>query len=304
MTRKSYSKKDREMALGGYYDEKDKSNFISFLISDNKLEELGLKRFKIPEGVNYIAILPREDDPKFFEEVWVHYNVGDGSYLCPSKMYGENCPVCNYRKELESAGEDFEVTKSYYPSRRYIMFIVDMKDEKSLESGVQIIDAPKTILDEIADLTRDERSGDIFDLSDPDEEKMLSFRRKGTDFKTKYTGFKIKEISYDIPDEYFENLPEMSKLFIAPDITAMKKAMGTIPADVPEDEEPIRSRRKSVEEDNEYEEEKPVSKRRKIKRNPIEEDEDQEKENARTSVRNSIRKKRLVRETLGENDDD
>ena len=46
------------------------------------------------DGDQDIRIVPTADgDP--FKEMWFHYNVEKGGFLCPKRNFGDDCPVCD-----------------------------------------------------------------------------------------------------------------------------------------------------------------------------------------------------------------
>ena len=51
------------------------------------------------DGENNIRIVPTADgDP--FKERYFHYGVGEQSFLCPKRNFGDDCPVCNFGNQL------------------------------------------------------------------------------------------------------------------------------------------------------------------------------------------------------------
>ena len=57
------------------------------------------------DGEQDIRIVPTPDgDP--FKEMWFHYNVEKGGFLCPKRNFGEECPVCDFASQLWREGVD------------------------------------------------------------------------------------------------------------------------------------------------------------------------------------------------------
>ena len=57
------------------------------------------------EGENNIRILPTPDgDP--FKEKFFHYGVGNQSFLCPKRNFGDECPVCSFASQLWDEGTE------------------------------------------------------------------------------------------------------------------------------------------------------------------------------------------------------
>ena len=56
---------------------------------------------KLPKGEHTIRFAPYKfnmDMP--FQEMWFHYGINNMNFLCPKKMKGEKCPVCDFASEL------------------------------------------------------------------------------------------------------------------------------------------------------------------------------------------------------------
>ena len=57
------------------------------------------------DGEQDIRIVPTADgDP--FKEMWFHYNVEKGGFLCPKRNFGDDCPVCDFASQLWREGVD------------------------------------------------------------------------------------------------------------------------------------------------------------------------------------------------------
>lgn len=225
---KKYSKEERRKAVAKGFANRDKRSGNWYLVDEAEFTKLGIKKFEAKIGTSYITILPRTDAPEFFMEIFVHYGVGpnNDAFLCVNRMYGDNCPVCNFGRKLHDEGEDKEVTREYFPTKRILVWVVDSKDVHSISDGVQLYEAPKTVFDNIAELSTDDRTGETIDISDFEEKVTFVFKKTGKGLTTNYSGFKLEEWQDDIPEEYYENLPNMEKLLKKPDIKTMEKAIG------------------------------------------------------------------------------
>ena len=57
------------------------------------------------DGEQDIRIVPTADgDP--FKEMWFHYNVEKGGFLCPKRNFDDGCPVCEFASQLWREGVD------------------------------------------------------------------------------------------------------------------------------------------------------------------------------------------------------
>ena len=66
----------------------------------------GKKNFWRPEdGESNIRIVSTKDgDP--FKEKYFHYGVGNQSFLCPKRNFGDDCPACNFGNKLWNEGTE------------------------------------------------------------------------------------------------------------------------------------------------------------------------------------------------------
>ena len=66
------------------------------------------------DGDQTIRIVPTADgDP--FKEMWFHYNVEKGGFLCPKRNYSDECPVCEFASQLWREGViKFPITGSEF----------------------------------------------------------------------------------------------------------------------------------------------------------------------------------------------
>jgi len=228
---KKFTKEERRNALMKGFANRDKRGGVRFTVDESELTKLGVKKFENKSGgTSYITIIPRTDAPEYYQEIFVHYNVGvnKDAYLCPNRMYGESCPVCEFGRKLHDEGEPVEVTKEYFPRKHAVMWVVDSEDKHAISDGVQLFVAPKTIFDAIADLSTDGRTGATIDISDPEERITFAFRKTGTGLTTKYSGFVFEDWQNEIPPEYYEDLPCMDDILVKPDVSALNKAVGNI----------------------------------------------------------------------------
>jgi len=224
------SKIDRETrkkALREDHNNVGKSDRSWYLV-DNIEEKFGVKNFTPAEGNVFLAFLERWEDPKFYLELFVHYNIGSDNhaFLCLDKMYGEQCPICAYREELKSSGEPEDIYNEYRWTKRYLMWVVNAETKRTIKEGPMIYDAPGTVRNEILDACVDPRNGEIIDPSDPDEKVNIVFKRKGkTKNNTKYSAFQLEEREDEIPKEFYD-LPEMKELLLKPEVSDIRKVLG------------------------------------------------------------------------------
>ena len=175
-------------------------------VASEALDKLGVKQYKAGEGDNFLAVIPPPSPDKYFGlKIFVHYNIGpnNDAFLCKKMMKGERCVLCERREQLKSAEAEESLVKalSCFPPR-YLFWVVNMKSHETEADGVQLYDAPQTINDEILGLSRNKRTHEMLDISDPDKGKVLVFERKGLKaLNTEYKAFSLEDRE-PLPDKW------------------------------------------------------------------------------------------------------
>jgi hypothetical protein len=175
-------------------------------VKSEVLDKIGRKQYKAGEGDNFLAIIPPPNPDKYFGlKIFVHYNIGpnNDAYLCKKMMKGEKCPLCERREQLKAVEAEESLVKalSCFPPR-YLFWVVNMKTPETEGEGVQLYDAPQTINDEILGLSRNKRTHEMLDISDPDKGKVLVFERKGLKaLNTEYKAFSLEDRE-PLPDKW------------------------------------------------------------------------------------------------------
>lgn len=154
----------------------------------------GVKIFAPKAGNHTIRVLPptwkdRSDPPKGFGkyfgvDLYAHYNIGpDGSaYLCPARMRKEPCAICDERKRAVEVNDD-DLASNLRPNHRVACWVIDRNAERE---GPQLFLMPHSLDSEINGRLQDKRTGDIYNVDDPDEGYDIFFTREGEGLKTKY----------------------------------------------------------------------------------------------------------------------
>lgn len=225
---------------------RDRRSFVDFA----KLDELGIKMYKAREKDNFLAIIPPKDPNVFFGcKVFVHRGIGpnDDSYLCPAKHQNLHCPVCDERKRLQEAGEDEAVIRSFgcYPPR-FLYFVVDMSSRETMELGPQLYDAASSINEQILSLSKNKRTGEVIDVSDPVEGCTVVFTRKGlTKTTTRYISFELEKRE-PLREEWLD-VPDFSEVLVqtSPEELAAALHGPTTTEDEKVEREPRQRRRES-----------------------------------------------------------
>ena len=192
------------------------------MLDSEILEDLGIEKFVVKGDVDaFISIIPPEDpDVYFAKKLFVHYGIGvnNAAFLCPNMMTGDPCPICEERKKLMDAGEKKEVISELNWTVRFLFFIVDWTDGNTIDEGVKYYLAPKTVNDGVINLSKNKRTGEFIDISNPKDGKVLVFSRKGKGLSTRYVGFSLEDRDDALDDEWLDVIPnfdEVTKVYSA-----------------------------------------------------------------------------------------
>jgi hypothetical protein len=152
------------------------------------------RTFKVSPGDNAIRVLPATFDEKLGThwglDIYVHYDVGPdkASVLCPYKMYGERCPVCDERVKAERRGATEQEIRDLKTSQRVLIWLVDLKHE---EHGVVYWAMPWSADRDLVKATKDRGSGQYRFIDDPDQGYDVYFDKEGEKLRTKYTAWSL-----------------------------------------------------------------------------------------------------------------
>jgi len=152
----------------------------------------GYDTFTARTGDNLTRYIPPtwDDSDHYGYTIFVHNNIGpdNSTYLCPRKMLGKPCAICDAAKDAKDAGEA-EEAKALGTSERIVSWILDREGD----------DPDKPVLwnqswtqdRDVSALCVNERTGEVLMIDHPDKGFDVSFKRQGTGLKTKYYGWQI-----------------------------------------------------------------------------------------------------------------
>jgi len=160
-----------------------------------------VKLFVPKTGDHSIRILPPtwDDADHFGLDVFVHYGIGvDGSaYLCLHKMKGEDCPLCEERGRAEKEGEE-ELAAALKPTKRVGVYVIDRNNEKE---GPKLWTMPWTFDRDMCAQAVDKKTGEVYNLDDPEEGYDVSFTIEGQGQTKKYIGIQIDRRPSPLSDD-------------------------------------------------------------------------------------------------------
>ncbi len=150
------------------------------------------KTYKVKDGKNVIRIMPCtwQEGGYYGYDIFVNYNIGadNQSYLSLSKMKNHKDPLAEARVIAERDGDD-ELGKQLRPTQRILMWVID---RNAPDDGPQLWAAPFTVAKAFVNLARDEDTGKVLYIDDPEEGNDVRFYKEGSQLTTKYDASKMK----------------------------------------------------------------------------------------------------------------
>ena len=134
------------------------------------------------DGENNIRIVPTADgDP--FKEKWFHYGVGNQSFLCPKRNFGDDCPVCNFANQLwnENSEDSKSLAKTMFAKQRFFSPVLVRGEESE---GVRIWGYGKLAYQKLLGIVLDPDYGDITDPEDGNDLKLMYGKAAGASYPT------------------------------------------------------------------------------------------------------------------------
>lgn len=192
--------------------------------------------YKMRNGKNIIRILPAlEDDGRnavYGLKAWVAWlGIGNSRtpYLSPTLFgKGDRDPVA---EEYFAAKENDDEAnmKKFRSSVRYFVYVLDLQDEDNPDQ-VKIMDMPKSLYEDIIDLSQGEDDGKMLALDDPDEGYSIKFVRKegkdGNPFPTYKKVQLIKE--YPVEEELADQIIPFDELMAVPSVEKMDEVVANL----------------------------------------------------------------------------
>jgi len=144
--------------------------------------------------------------------------------------------VCEYIEQLKAENADPESLKPLYPKKRFLMFVIDVRDDTTIAKGLRWYDAPPKLVGEIIGRSKDKRTRQVIDVCDPKEGRDIEFVRKGQGLKTDYTGIDLK-VTEEVPPDWYENVPTFDEVLAIPTYEQVYQQLtGGVPAAASEEQ--------------------------------------------------------------------
>lgn len=124
---------------------------------------LMIKASEIKDELIFRILPPafESEDGHWAFTAYIHYKVGvnEKAFICPKKMHGKSCPIC---EEITTI-EDPDIRKLLYPVYGALTYVIDRQNE---DDGVKLFRIPFTVEQDI--LTQASRA-DILTIDDENE---------------------------------------------------------------------------------------------------------------------------------------
>ena len=158
----------------------------------------------------------KEGKDAYYLDVYVHQNVGPGKawVVCPSRNYGQPCPVCDYIDGLVREGKEYEDYSDIAPKRRCVYNIVNQSTVRDARKGVQIWEVSHKFSEKpIQAAARTPRGGGSVPFSHPDKDvgMSVSFSVDSDTYKT-ISGHKLIPRDYDIGDDILDQAYQLDQI--------------------------------------------------------------------------------------------
>jgi len=137
------------------------------------------------------------------------------------------CPICEERHKLEAEGKgDEDYAKDLRTSKRVLVYVVDRDDEDEVKAWAM----SWTMDRDFCNLSTDKRTGEVYEIDNPEEGYDVEFTREGKGIQTKYNGVAVARRSSELDNEEalefaIENpLPDITIIY---EYDHIAKAFGT-----------------------------------------------------------------------------
>ena len=173
------------------------------------------------DGEQDIRIVPTADGDHF-KEMWFHYNVEKGGFLCPKRNFGDDCPVCDFASQLWREGVDNndehskKTAKSLFVRQRFFSPVM-VRGAENL--GVRIWGYGKTAYENLLSLVLNPEYGDITDTEAGTDLTLTYGKPPGASFpQTKLVPRRrssalCEDLTPDKCAELLDSIPDFGGLF-------------------------------------------------------------------------------------------
>lgn len=209
----------------------------------------------------------KEGKDAYYLDIYVHTNIGPGKVwiVCPSRNYGEPCPICEYIDELDKAGKEYEDYQDIYAKRRCVYNIINQSTVKDAKKGIQIWEASHKYTEKpIQAAAKNPRGGGSIPFSHPDKEvgQSISFSVENDTYRT-ISGHKLIPRDYDITDDILDQAYKLDQIINILSYREINKIFGksTVEPELGDEPDPEENIQEKETQEEKKEARKPISKK-------------------------------------------
>lgn len=175
-----------------------------------------LPPFVPAEGRNVVRLVPPlEDDPHTNSYgIDVRQYFLGGQVLASPATFEPGAYDAAAAKRAEYRGVNEELASKFNSSSRKVLFVVDCNKEG--EETFKIWSCPKMAFDDMIEIARNDRTGELINLLDPEKGPLVSFTRTGTGRNTRYSAWKILNEEFPLEETDAEKLVHFKDIIIVP----------------------------------------------------------------------------------------
>ncbi len=195
---------------------------IGVTLPDGSEEIVPIRTWTCKEGDHYLDVVPyvvgkgnpnprlRPGTKNYVLVVLVHENVGtnNSSVVCPSRNYGQACPICEKQRALKDSGREWDdpEVKALEPKKKTVYNVICSDSDEEWNKGVQVwVTAHWNFERHILQLAKDSRTGEYIPFPHPEVGKTIAFKREGKSITdTKYLGHKFVDRDYVLAPDILE----------------------------------------------------------------------------------------------------
>lgn len=198
----------------------------------------GLPMWKVGEGKHKFDMLPyivgkkhpTADKGKYdyMLDVFLHQNVGvdNAQYICLKEMFGKDCPICDYRSQLQQDGEDDKDKLKKLKAKHFGLYNIICRDSSEQENkGVQLLFINTWNMEDRLRELSDSDSGEPILYPNVEEGKTISFKRTGMGKdNTRYTAHAFLEREKKISEKILDKTFTLDECIVIPTEAEVEKA--------------------------------------------------------------------------------
>ena len=178
------------------------------------------------ESVVRLMAFPDQDDGLPFAERWFYYNIGNNPGLLAPYQFGNPDPIQELITKLRDEGtkESYELCKKLYPKARYYAPVIVRGEEAK---GVRIWAFGKTVYQSLLNVMLDEDYGDITDVTEGRDVKVICTKAPGRMWATTEVRPRGKQtpLASDTKQaaNWVESIPNLEDMYEAKSYDALTK---------------------------------------------------------------------------------